>query len=41
MNMKRNIQIVFASALTLLCLGSCTADKTAPPLARKAPSPLR
>lgn len=31
MNMKRNIQIVFASALTLLCLGSCTADKTAPP----------
>lgn len=38
MNMKRNIQIVFASALTLLCLGSCTADKTAP-LARKAPSP--
>ncbi len=30
MNMKRNIQIVFASALTLLCLGSCTADKTVP-----------
>ena len=28
--MKRNILIVFASALALLCLGSCTADKTAP-----------